>query len=54
MQKARAVRGQDLCCLMSKPAEKPEVVQLPADTPVAVPVVTAAPLRNGCARPAIG
>src|SRR5260370_851843 len=30
MQKARALRGQDLCCLMSKPAEKPEVVQLPA------------------------
>src|SRR5580693_9614014 len=37
MQKARAVRGQDLCCLMSKPADKPEVVQLPAETPVAVP-----------------
>ena len=38
MQKARAVRGQDLCCLMSKPAEKPEVVQLPAEPPVAAPV----------------
>src|SRR5579862_4919866 len=37
MQKARAVRGQDLCCLMSKPAEKPEVVQLPAEPPVATP-----------------
>src|ERR1700723_1996180 len=47
MPKARAVRGQDLCCLMSKPAEKPEVVQLPADPPVAVPVVNrrAAALR---------
>src|SRR5712691_105359 len=40
MQKARAVRGQDLCCLMSKPAEKPEVVQLPAETPAAAPVNT--------------
>src|SRR5436189_6266406 len=40
MQKARAVRGQDLCCLMSNPAEKPEVVQLPAEPPVAVPVNT--------------
>src|ERR1700688_1632041 len=29
--------GQDLCCLMSKPADKPEVVQLPAETPVAAP-----------------
>src|ERR1700744_577258 len=38
MQKARAVRGQDLCCLMSKPADKPEVVQLPAETPIAAPV----------------
>src|SRR4030081_3035528 len=37
MQKARAVGGQDLCCLMSKPADKPEVVQLPAETPVAAP-----------------
>src|SRR6185437_16134886 len=33
-----AVRGQDLCCLMSKPADKPEVVQLPAETPIAAPV----------------
>src|SRR6201995_55466 len=40
MPKVRAVRGQDLCCLMSKPAEKPEVVQLPAETPVAPPVNT--------------
>src|SRR5438445_13077821 len=40
MQKARAVRGQDLCCLMSKPAEKPEVVRLPAETPAAAPVNT--------------
>src|SRR6202012_3318454 len=38
MQKARAGRGQDLCCLMSKPADKPEVVQLPAETPIAAPV----------------
>ena len=37
MQKARAARGQDLCCLMSKPADKPEVVQLPAEPPVAAP-----------------
>src|SRR6201987_2409482 len=35
MQKARAVRGQDLCCLMSAAAEKPEVVQLPAEPPAA-------------------
>src|SRR6516162_1112677 len=35
MQKARAFRGQDLCCLMSAPAEKPEVVQLPAEPPAA-------------------
>src|SRR5436189_1656301 len=40
MQKARAVRGQDLCCLMSNPAEKPEVVQLPAERPIAAPVNT--------------
>src|SRR5207248_10731499 len=40
MQKARAVHGQDLCCLMSNPAEKPEVVQLPAETPAAAPVNT--------------
>jgi len=35
MQKARAFRGRDLCCLMSAPAEKPEVVQLPAEPPAA-------------------
>src|SRR6266705_1740201 len=40
MQKARAVRGQDLCCLMSNPAEKPEVVQLPAEAPVTAPANT--------------
>src|SRR4051812_36949566 len=40
MQKARAVRGQDLCCLMSNPAEKPEVVQLPAEPQVAAPANT--------------
>src|ERR1700743_1446871 len=40
MPKVRAVRGQDLCCLMSNPAEKPEVVQLPAETPIAPPVNT--------------
>src|SRR6201989_1812312 len=40
MQKVRAVRGQDLCCLMSNPAEKPEVVQLPAETPTVAPVNT--------------
>ena len=40
MRKARAVRGQDLCCLMSKSADKPEVVQLPAETPTATPVNT--------------
>src|SRR6476620_7317638 len=38
MQKARAVRGQDLCCLMSNPAEKPEVVQLPSEPPIAASV----------------
>src|SRR5215207_8227166 len=40
MPKARAVRGQDLCCLMSNPAEKPEVVQLPAEAPAGPPVNT--------------
>src|SRR5215475_1560352 len=30
--------GQDLCCLMSNAADKPEVVQLPADPPPAAPV----------------
>ena len=38
MQKARALRGQDLCCLMSESADKPEIVQLPAETPIAAPV----------------
>ena len=38
MQKARALRGQDLCCLMSKPAEKPEVVELPAEPRASPPV----------------
>src|ERR1700681_4291008 len=38
MQKARSVSGQDLCCSMSNPADKPEVVQLPAETPAAAPV----------------
>ena len=47
MQKARAVRGQDLCCLMSNPAEKPEVVQLPAEPQVAAPVEH--PPRRGAA-----
>src|ERR1700755_1703381 len=37
MPKARSVSGQDLCCLMSKIADKPEVVQLPDETPVAAP-----------------
>src|SRR4029078_11951293 len=36
MQKARVRRGQESCCSMSKPAEKPEVVQLPAE-PVSAP-----------------
>jgi two-component system cell cycle sensor histidine kinase PleC len=30
--------GRDLCCLMSNAAEKPEVVQLPAEPPAAGPV----------------
>jgi two-component system, cell cycle sensor histidine kinase PleC len=38
MQKARAVRGQDFVLLMSDPAEKPEVVQLPAEPQAAAPV----------------
>jgi two-component system, cell cycle sensor histidine kinase PleC len=29
--------GQDLCCVMSKPADKPEIVELPADPPAPVP-----------------
>src|SRR5437588_12132080 len=37
MRKARAVRGQDLCCLMSEPADKPEVVQLAAELQMATP-----------------
>src|ERR1700742_2602002 len=37
MQKAHLNGGQDLCCLMSDSAEKPEVVQLPADVPAAAP-----------------
>src|SRR6185437_6561089 len=36
--KVPAVRGRDLCCLMSNAADKPEVVQLPADPPAAAPV----------------
>src|SRR6201998_3437184 len=38
MRKVRGPRGHNLCCLMSKPAEKPEVVKLPADPPAATPV----------------
>src|SRR5260370_13905918 len=37
MQKLAPFAGRILCCLMSKPADKPEVVQLPAETPIAVP-----------------
>src|SRR6478609_9126424 len=37
MQKARAFAGRILCCSMSNPAEKPEVVQLPAEPQVAAP-----------------
>src|ERR1700754_1514486 len=37
MPKARSVSGQDLCCLMSKIADKPEVVQLPDEPPPAAP-----------------
>ena len=36
MQKARLCAGRNCCCSMSKPAEKPEVVQLPAE-PVSAP-----------------
>src|SRR5579883_2611774 len=32
--------GQDLCCLMSNSAEKPEVVQLPAEPPAVAPAAT--------------
>ncbi len=38
MQTLALISGQDLCCLMSKTADKPEVVQLPAETQVAAPV----------------
>jgi two-component system cell cycle sensor histidine kinase PleC len=41
MQKLATLLGsgeQDLCCLMSKSAEKPEVVQLPAEPAAAAPV----------------
>src|SRR3981189_1407710 len=38
MQKARAVRGKNLFCLIGNPSEKPEVVQLRAETPIAPPV----------------
>src|SRR5258708_185910 len=37
MQKLAPFAGRILCCLMSKPADKPEVVQLPAETPIGVP-----------------
>src|SRR6516225_2225861 len=37
MQRLALPGGQDLCCLMSDPAEKPEVVQLPAEPAVAAP-----------------
>src|SRR6202171_552555 len=40
MQRPALFAGRILCCLMSKPAEKPEVVQLPAEMPVAAPVNT--------------
>ena len=38
MQTLALIGGQDLCCLMIKTADKPEVVQLPAETQVAAPV----------------
>jgi two-component system, cell cycle sensor histidine kinase PleC len=38
MQKLALFAGRILCWLMSKPADKPEVVQLPADPPIAAPV----------------
>src|SRR5215472_3092650 len=37
MQKARTAGGQDLCCFMSKAADKPEIVELPADPPALAP-----------------
>src|SRR5215472_11702099 len=39
MQKARVGVGRNSCCLMSNPAEKPEVVQLPAE-PASVPLAS--------------
>src|SRR5258705_8391111 len=38
MQKLALFAGRILCCLMSNPADKPEVVQLPAESPIAAPV----------------
>src|SRR3954462_1078025 len=38
MQKLALFAGRILCWLMSKPADKPEVVQLPAEPPIATPV----------------
>src|SRR5215471_10788229 len=38
MQNPRGVRGRNLCCLMSNTADRPEVVQLPAEPPIAAPV----------------
>src|SRR5258708_38126681 len=40
MQTPALFGGRILCCLMSKSAEKPEVVQLPAEPQVAAPVNT--------------
>src|SRR5580765_5378801 len=37
MQKLAPFAGRILCCSMSNPAEKPEVVQLPAEPQVAAP-----------------
>src|SRR6202012_321859 len=37
MRKARPAPGRELCCFMSKPAEKPEIVELPADPTAPVP-----------------
>src|SRR4051812_1459807 len=39
MQKPVRPRGQDLCCFMSKPAERPEIVELPADPSAPVPAI---------------
>src|SRR3954462_12131906 len=38
MQKLALFAGRILCWLMSKPADKPEVAQLPVEMPIAVPV----------------